>query len=973
MSYKSTDLGVTHGHNENFVTIRMLMRIFLDKLLKRVWFCTVVFRNVLCFYSLTTTIFITSNIYAEENTTVVKFLPPGVVEQLEANREPVITIYLDEFGKVKGSARVKQYKGEDIFERLYPTDDVVRTLKDPEVVLNNILSKYKKDKQRILAPTGNADLAKFIYGQVVGQIPKAGPVLNFFVDQALNAYFTQLTTDLETFAQNHFLVSGLSQAMSELGLDTISNSADAEQIFVRAHVLARMTFNVSHLKQRYGLSDSDVAMIEDLWRKQSFDLQKAHLLITREQGKEIQKLHERIDVQNNRLRLLTKDVEGIDKEVEANTKELAKFQKAFSSYRDLTEERFQVLDSVVTGIEKDLNELDGLVSKNIFDISQNKNDIFFLQKYLFEGLDPSKQLQALEDGFFKNMDDTKRENLYAKIQFAKKKQEFTSAMIGVANGAGDLYDIMTTIGIDAPWMESFGLTAQAANHVASAVVSFMSGPKGYLGALKSVSKIFGLGRPSIGAVRHQQVMDALGKLGEGQQHIMEMMATLGEGQQKIIANQIIILDSIQQLTHKLEERFHELSEALRILQGEVLINRQINVELLLQEVSKCTPALNGINDERSGYVDGRFKSYELLKLNYVGNREWISQCLHGLSDIFPIPRLKDEAFKLETHKTAEDIGQIDAYIDMYKKSRDFFFSRFNKSEQANWSVRHGLASLMIPVSTTAELEEKGKTINQLSAPLPRRFAENEIPLNSIIQDPYSVEIVSTLVSWLLEFYHYFELVEGGKIGADLISKEVLATSNTPNILARHTLEYALIRLDMALAQQNMLAGDFLLEDMQKIFQKGDKDKEEYQSVIRLLQGNSQLAQNFLIYSLRKEILGKGYNFIHYQFALDNGGDDWLLRQITQSDWTFKFQQEGSSLSPSINWSAEFDVMRDPPMAESRDTTFRVRLPAVMDLFRGRLNRPPEVDELLKLRSQVTDELLSFGFMQNLSSSKYRVF
>jgi len=939
---------------------------------------------------------------SQTETTSPPLISSEITSNLENQRKTKLNENINDFGLSGGSTKFKQYNANKILEKFYPSELLLDEPSKGHVRMKEILHKYRVYRDVL---SGKAKFPKVanttltIGAGIVGALaggPLGAAAAVYVVDSTLGKFADDFESEMINVAKRTLLLD-LDKVMNELGMDLIPNTSDAEELFSMAEQMSRLRIG------GLGLSEEEQVIVEARLSQVSQDIQKAHLLITREQGQQISEIKDLVIEQGNQIKLLTKQVQNLDQRVTENTIKIGKLTNAFISYVNLTNARFKALDKTISEIQVELDVINNRITANEENILQNSQDIEFLQSFLFDELDPSQQIKALEAGFFRNMDPMDRKALEAQIELAAKKQEFIDNMSLVLNGANDLYEIMVKIGIDGPFMNELGLAVQASQHIGNAISSYLSG--NYIGAIKNVTRLLGLGGPDIGAIRHEQIMNALGELAQGQQQIMEMLNALGEGQQRIMENQQRLFDALLALSDQVQQHHLTMITRLRDIEEHIVINRGVMVAVLLREVLNCRPAVILLTQNGTGYVNGKFLNYDLLKINYdQGNGSFIGNCLFGLQQIIINPGIEDTSFKLSTHEGLEDLDFIDPYIKLYyNKFRNFIISQ---SDTQNFSLKNSIASLLHPVSTTSALDEKWTYLKNQDSPLSKHMTtllnRGDVLPEDLLKDPFSVDAVIQFIDWLLTFHNYFELFKELDSGGEIFTLLELNQVGDPRITGLFLLQNALTRVEISLAQQNLLNGDLLLGEMHRIFKEGNKESDDYKAVIELLKISRHLTNNFLVYSFRKGILETDHNFIHYQFALSSPGNDWLLKKITQSKWVFKWTKQTSKrigiLSPG---SGKFNTKLSPSgffkkpnittgkkpkisiekLPDNSKIIFgswsvlfddvEIPLPKVMDVMNGSLQVTPEVEALVNLRSRVIDEISSYNFTKNLPIKSHR--
>ncbi|MES2490052.1 MAG: hypothetical protein V4607_09680 [Pseudomonadota bacterium] len=141
-------------------------------------------------------------------------------------------------------------------------------------------------------------------------------------------------------------------------------------------------------------------------------------------------------------------------------------------------------------------------------VSMNSYDIEAIQKVMFGAMSPKDQKDALVAGFFRRMPDDKKAELQLKVEKAAARQELTETITMTLTGVKSALKFAEALGVDADVVQKANTAVNFASAAFNIATSW-GNPMAMLSAFGGAASLFG-GQSDPGAARHAQVMEKLG-------------------------------------------------------------------------------------------------------------------------------------------------------------------------------------------------------------------------------------------------------------------------------------------------------------------------------------------------------------------------------------------------------------------------------------------------------------------------------
>lgn len=871
-----------------------------------------------------------------------------------------------------GSIYVKNIVSEELSNRVEP--EVISELTSPPTLnkaytsLNKAVTTYKdQQKSNAIASKvlrANNEIVKYSLSFVssIGSGPLApfiAKVMHDVVDKSLDGVANEFDRLNQESAKNVFSNAISNYREGEGNLDKLVGMKPAA-------ILNELNQNgylpALDLKDKEldadGRSIAQEAMIKDLAK-----MDKAILTDLADKGKQIKNIQEEV-----------KDLRASSQKLWEVTKEV--------------DRRVSRIESNMNDIKTSLSNMNKEISKNKDNILDNRKDIEYLQSFMFGKMSPKERIEALNNGFFEGMDAVERQKLEDKLILEAKRNEVISDMSYYVNSAGELLNIAGNLGFEGKFMNDAGNAIQAGQHIINGITA-MNSPGGWLSAASSFSNVLGMGRKKVDVAgeRHRQITGMLKQVLANQKQMMDKLKTIEANQQKMLENQLEIYTSIIKLSQQVQNNYDGLMRKLENVNTNILVNRA-GIETLQKDgYHHCYNILKAelAKGDNSSKLDSliNFPSTNLSILSFDSYDEKIAHYDNISNDIIkPFPKCMeylDKAVSLfateETHtRFSADYHVLNKSDQVFKRHESFIENYWKQQYTTlnNVMVDYDLnfpqvfMALSNPVSKSSVLDLA--YVDHLdSYQFPKRLS-NRVEKIENIQVFYSYEVTRSFSKVFIEFLPYFELINPQNKD-ELFSIAELMENKTDHDLLKGRIMDAIARLDILITQQSLLAGTTMIPYYYKTYNSVDSDKVTTKNnLVYLLSRNDQLAYNFVLYGLQKELEKSKQNTLYYHFAINAvEGDDHYLRKILDenSPWKLVYKNDEwlkkNNYPLAVNWCIEFS----DDFTKNNKANVIIPLPTVSGLQSGLLQYSDELYGALQLRASLIEHLESFDFLESL--------
>ncbi len=404
--------------------------------------------------------------------------------------------------------------------------------------------------------------------------------------------------------------------------------------------------------------------------------------------------------------------QGVD--IEATKKGLTKLGKEVSAYVAKTEKSLNTMNGRITDVQKSLDEAQTSLNKLRTTTEGNAQQLRAVSGILFSKASASEKMLMLEAGYLKDtLDKDQLQNLTTVIAGEKKKEELVADIGRMVSTFNSIGQIAKNLGVGGDLVSALSTASQ----VGGVVSSIVSG--NYLGAIVSVSGMFGGGAPDPDAQRHAQLMaylekrfDAMDKkLDEiiaGQRKIMEMLGKVSE--------QMALYDAA------LHDRLDRMEFKLDTIQD-------MAREILLAPLKACDTVKDNIVRDLRLANGNQLMISTLDKAGTIANAATtgsIVTCVEYLQSLykhaFDPQDLGLESLAFRFFKTTSGPGtekQMDdkkkeyfkktkaqKFYDFYKASQDFVLQSSITTGAGSPNLAHSLSLLSLPAHSAGSFDLK---------------------------------------------------------------------------------------------------------------------------------------------------------------------------------------------------------------------------------------------------------------------------
>ena len=692
---------------------------------------------------------------------------------------------------------------------------------------------------------------------------------------------------------------------------------------------------------------------------------------------------------NNLLREHEAAIAANRVDIAENRRNLTLLAKAFNRYVDEANKRFKKLATNQQRLR------DAIV--------ENRGDIAALQVIVFGTLTPKQQRQALDAGFLRDLPDAKRKELERRVQDAVNQQEMLETledMRWIAKGMGELAVIARNLGVDEEITGPVAVAAEVGVSAAVAVASFKTGQiyQGIAASLHGLAALTGAFRedkPDPVIENQRKILEALRAVMGGLEHIDQKLDQLFENQQLIVNHQRHIYALMVDIGKDIQAKHEDLVGRLYSLNTDVLVNRKLIRDRVEEKIRVC----DGMRKDYANESDYRVVQANLeghLKYGFFPDYQGIGTivqasnpinngCYGQLFGIFPgDDKSPHSYFQLETYKeTPSDVTPADSHHANVEKSGNFLSLIYSPSLQLTvnhyadrgLSGKQILSAVSLPVTGLRALDRKHERAKNLPS-----YAYPPYPFEAL-QNYLSPDAVLKAVWVLLDIYPLYHFVDnvGSLLSMDELRNRFSADSSY-NTLGEKWLEEAKNIVEVAIAQQALLAGDMLLPVIYENLHRtsSTREKKQIDSIRILLRKNPLLARNFMLYLVHRQ-LNEKLSIEERRLGLDTELKEEYRLAIAENDahtlrWIL---DESAHYSKLVRHAFEQDGSRVEKWALKWGDDVYLPLPEADDLMAGGLLQTQEMSKLIELRSYIIEEIVGRRFVSNedglLNDSEYQLF
>jgi hypothetical protein len=618
-------------------------------------------------------------------------------------------------------------------------------------------------------------------------------------------------------------------------------------------------------------------------------------------------------------------------ELKVSVNKLQTLSRTLVSFQVETKNQVDRIESNLTSIKNNMDELRE-------DININTEDISILKDFMFNSLDVGEQIKAIEAGMRGDPNLPENSKLKLQLEAFKAKQDLSKNISDYVNGAQTIMNIANNIGdelgVDPEFLKKANDLVNTASTVANAYLAFSSGNA--LGAISQVSGLFG-SKKDPAAERHKEIINRLKVIDKKLDHVLDNQKSIIENQHKIIKLQLDTIKVLGKLANDLDIKHEKIMQKLEFIHRDVIYNRQILMNLAFKDLNNLEAFVK------------YFRNYQLENrkiVNYKDRREHF----HTYGPLF-VNAQEDLINELNSDKINSYL-KLESYTTQgeYKKLNNNLLS-FNSF--ISFIENYAKDKIHLIVNSSLMSVEKISDLNQKkSLPVSNDLSNyNWESIKSLISINH-LEVISSL---LLQTHEYFILHKTNK---SLFKIEELYNEEFLNISGINLLKELEKIINIAIIQENILSGDVMLElaydSLYETFEEDPSSSQKYDALIELLK-NELFKRNFTKYLIHKELRRTNTNMLQYSVALAN---------IDATNQPLRNMFDHSKLSVGLEYITKNEKYRTSgwyinlPKDKTGDSLW-LKLEDYIEFDNGKLSYRYEMEKLHSLKGELIDVLLDY--------------
>lgn len=590
--------------------------------------------------------------------------------------------------------------------------------------------------------------------------------------------------------------------------------------------------------------------------------------------------------------------------------------------------RVDSLHQSIRGVNQEINQVTSDLLSLRGDQTATAHQVRVIEEIMFEQLPPAAKLKLLEGGAKPGLTSEQRNLTERYLRLEIKKAEVSAIAGQVVSVVSDVNSIMSNLGIEDKGLSDAARYGSAAS---SALSQAMTG--NYLGAIVSITGVFGPAKPDPVQQQFKAVFAELSKINAKLDEIIELQKSTLKAIEQLSAQLALV-------ERNLHDRLDRIDFELKVINAATLIT-------LWGEYQPCMLAWDKRNIDAYDFDTHNlsFKSLRGLQ-NFVGN-EWgqAFTCASKLRGTFSHlrnaadfgnPLRLEFAMSLiaEAPPPGEDLTYVKSDIhnfvtNVHEPSANFLINSWaeRNAKTKTWgSVTGAFGLLAAPVRTSRDLQSRIEMLDSGKSVLTEQDCKNSSLLHSraklllcadgtedravrrtnvFLRQPIIRDQVAHLVKWAGMMSSPSEFAPGGSPNAPPATLDQLLSRTAVPVTAPgvEILEGALMMSDISIAQQAMVYGDltayFILETLwdpsKKTFKEPSTPREKEALQLVNNKNNPWLSRNVALLLLQStERLCKGTkcnnNHLKYEISIaplfklnsgSAGGADYAPATVSQ--------------------------------------------------------------------------------------------
>ncbi len=648
-----------------------------------------------------------------------------------------------------------------------------------------------------------------------------------------------------------------------------------------------------------------------------------------------------------------------DADINSIKQEIKFISKVQENHQQCIKNINENLESLETNMSLLSNSVDVLQSE----VRTNSENVGILKDYIFSNADVDGKIRLLDSGLLNNdLTESKRDALEKQLKALKAKQDLQKDIKNYLNKAQHITTILSNVGFDSEIVQKANDLINIGNTAMSAFTAYSSGD--VIGSIATVSGLFGgRGKSDPAAKRHKQIMDKLNVLEDKIDEVLERQIIMMKNQQKI-------LDTLAKISNQIDELHGLEMEKLEEIKTETLYNRLSNLRLLTRDLD----VLETFSKPFKKFKLAKQRSYYEIRQFFADNGPRFEKREHILEDILSIHSnnlhelLLLKSYEVLGVEDGESINRITNLIEGYDKVIEYidnYVDSQNLIDQNCYISMNDIYCLDDKFDVISNINSQDDYSNYWG------LIKSSIIFTKQLERIYDV----------LEEVHIFYLLQKTTDSeSELLSKEEFFSTQFHKRYGLRHFKDLLILVNIAIIQQNLLAGDILLKRFyDRLFRddiensENENEHEEYLQIIEVLNANRLLKVNFAKYFIKKQldtkrkILFQGneeevkFDFFEYSLYLsDTSGYAQDERNKTNLRMCFDDHLQSKIIFHQGQW--KLDLHRD-----NKDAY--LEFPNSKTFNQGEVRYRRELFELIKLKTKIIDKISEYELTNFIEPNK----
>ncbi|MCE5317609.1 MAG: hypothetical protein LLG04_09675 [Parachlamydia sp.] len=667
------------------------------------------------------------------------------------------------------------------------------------------------------------------------------------------------------------------------------------------------------------------------------------------------------ELRSRELGNVAEDVDAL-KQFSSNMQQL--YNDVQAEMQTSTTKLAEQLRNINTGLKEIRDQVASIGSEAAKDrkmLVQQGRDLSFVKSYLYSKMTPEEKLHALRAGM-SGLPAAEQEKEEKKMGLIKQQQDFISTSNKVLGGANVVLNVLRgglgkKLGISEKTISTFDTAVKVGETAVNVFASVTTG--NWIGAASAVIGLFGSKKRDVAGERHQAIMQGLeniqATLSQNHQELITHFDEVHKQQVEILKNQQIIWNGIVEVIRTQQAIYKEiidLGESVAKNHQEIMrkleeIHEDVRYGNFLQKIELSKEADRAFRFLDSRFAEGQFQSWGQMVAHFRDRRDDFIHALAGLRDLFDrdVVEPLHPVLCLKGYPTRNDIVEDEAHPHFWLRTKVFkanldLFASLYPTKGIKW-----LTSLMLPSKTISHLRSKWNGREQL----PTQVEGLSLIQSHLFDSANLLDIlrVYRYGRFLFEIQKYFPFRQGDDIYSTAL--DFINTLQDHDLTIQRDLQCLNRVLSLVVAQQTLLAGDFLIPHLAEILigkiSGNPEVKESFEAILSQMcdHANSRLWNRVLERNLIKWIVSSHLNNNHwgYTFAYYMTEDSAYLNQLFP-DWTFKWYDQESK-GKDRGWYLQISTthhgslylaMPEPDALRSDTLEYPDYLDAIIDLKRN---------------------------------------